>query len=66
MTDTPKKTPDTATIQWVGPPDQESSVFGPLVAGQRYQTSPEFAAYLSTTHPEHWRLVSPPARSVKE
>ena len=61
---TSTKAKDNTTLQWVGPPGQESELFGPLVAGQRYQCAPDLARYLSDTHPEYWRLVAPP--SAKE
>ena len=56
---------DSVILVWVGPPGQESELFGPLVAGQRYQCAPDLGRYLSDTHPESWQLVQP-ARSAKE
>ena len=57
---------ETVILQWVGPPGQESELFGPLTAGQRYPCAPALARYLSGTHPEYWRLIEPAKASVKE
>lgn len=42
-------------LRYVGPADVDSPRYGPLVPGRCYQeTDPDFAAYLATTHPDHW------------
>ena len=63
MAKSPKNTNDATakpaagavTITYVGPADAESPRYGQLVPGRSYQESdPEFAAYLTTQHPDHW------------
>lgn len=45
----------TVAIEYLGPIGQESPLFGPLVAGERYQCDAELAAYLVRQHPDYWR-----------
>lgn len=63
----PKKTEAATTasadLTYIGPPGQDSPVFGLLIAGQRYQADAAFAAYLVARHPEYWQ---PAAAAKKE
>jgi len=45
----------TAEIEYCGPPEQESPVFGLLTVGQRYAATVAFGEYLIATHPEYWK-----------
>ena len=45
-------------IEYRGPVDQTSHVFGALEVGRRYQAEPELAAYLCRTSPEYWKPAS--------
>jgi hypothetical protein len=47
--------PKLLSIEWIGPEGQTSDLFGPLVAGRRYQAAADLAAYLCQQHPEYWR-----------
>lgn len=57
----PAETPAPAApvdLRYVGPPDAESSRYGSLVPGRCYQEAdPDFAAYLTAQHPDHWALA---------
>jgi hypothetical protein len=48
-------------LTYVGPDRAESHRFGTLERGRVYQEADDqFAAYLATTHPDHWRHASGP------
>ena len=52
------------SLTYIGPPEQESPTFGPLVAGRRYQVAADLAAYLVSTHPDYWQAA--PIKAASE
>lgn len=50
-----KPEPKAVSIVYVGPHGHESATWGPLEPGERYQTTEDFAAYLTSQHPEFWQ-----------